>query len=98
MSNIACLDDTDLAIYDDVLLLASPVVAPWLSRTSASLSLLMICSGVNAFFAIYDPPFSVLTLTLKLDQFSGGRSEVQIQTINRRRDYNRGLRELANAA
>jgi len=26
------------------------------------------------------------------------RKEVQIQTINRRRDYNRGLRELANAA
>jgi len=26
------------------------------------------------------------------------REEVQIQTINRRRDYNRGLRELANAA
>jgi len=24
--------------------------------------------------------------------------EVQIQTINRRRNYNRGLRELANAA
>ena len=26
------------------------------------------------------------------------RKEVQIQTINRRKDYNRGLRELANAA
>jgi len=26
------------------------------------------------------------------------RKEVKIQTINRRRDYNRGLRELANAA
>jgi transposase InsO family protein len=26
------------------------------------------------------------------------RKEVQIQTINRRRDYNRGFRELANAA
>ena len=26
------------------------------------------------------------------------RKEVQIQTINRRRDYNQGLRELANAA
>ncbi len=25
------------------------------------------------------------------------RKEVQIQTINRRRDYNRGLRKLANA-
>ena len=26
------------------------------------------------------------------------RKEVQIQTINRRRDYNQGLRELVNAA
>jgi len=26
------------------------------------------------------------------------RKEVQIQTINRRRDYNQGIRELVNAA
>jgi len=32
------------------------------------------------------------------DQILQRRKEVQIQTINRRRDYNRDLRELANAA
>jgi putative transposase len=32
------------------------------------------------------------------EQILKRRKEVQIQTINRRRDYNRGLRELANAA
>jgi len=32
------------------------------------------------------------------DQILKRRKEVQIQTINRRRDYNHGLRELANAA
>jgi len=31
------------------------------------------------------------------EQILQRRKEVQIQTINRRRDYNRGLRELANA-
>lgn len=32
------------------------------------------------------------------EQILQGRKEVRIQTINRRRNYNRGLRELANAA
>jgi len=32
------------------------------------------------------------------EQILEHRKEVQIQTINRRRDYNRGIRELANAA
>jgi len=32
------------------------------------------------------------------EEISERRKEVQIQTINRRRDYNRGLREFVNAA
>ncbi len=34
----------------------------------------------------------------KREQILQGRKEVRIQTINRRRNYNRGLRELVNAA
>ncbi len=34
----------------------------------------------------------------RIEEILERRKEVQIQTINRRRDYNQGLRELVNAA
>jgi len=34
----------------------------------------------------------------RIEEILKRRKEVQIQTINRRRDYNQGLRELANTA
>ncbi len=52
----------------------SPV--PWLSSTSASRSLPMICSGLNAFLTILIPPlYFIASLTQELVPFEGVRSK-----------------------
>jgi hypothetical protein len=48
---------------------ASAMVTPWLRRTSASRSLPMICSGLNAFFTISFALFVLASLTQQLVPF-----------------------------